>query len=162
MYVCIHLYVYIHLTRSWYQTTRRLQYSLHRCQKLTFRKISVLYLTWTPTPVVCHTDMNASLLPHTDVSVHPITSPPVPVPTLTPTGINIPTCGAGMWLCRPLSPVKERQTREIMQDQSWLPVTWTMLFHLALRSTQLKRTQLSQQYVNCMHYRRGFYMLQIY
>jgi len=114
---------------------------LHRWQKLTFRTISALCLAWTPTPVICHTDMNANLLPHMDLSVHPITSPRVLVPALKPTGINITTCGTGMLLYRPPSPVKERQTRENKQDQSWLPVTWTVLFHLAQRSTQLKMNE---------------------
>jgi hypothetical protein len=81
---------------------------LHRCQNLTCRTMSALYLAWTPTLVVCHTDMNASLLPHMDVSIHPITSPRVSVPALIPRGINITTCGTGMWLYRPPSPVKER------------------------------------------------------
>ena len=79
---------------------------LHCSKNRTSRTMSVLYLAWTPTPVVCHTDMNASLLPRMDVSVHPITSPRVSVPALIPTGINITTCGTGMWLYRLPSPVK--------------------------------------------------------
>ena len=45
---------------------------LHRCQKLTFRKISVPCLARTPTPVLCHTDKNVSPLPGVNTNTSPL------------------------------------------------------------------------------------------
>jgi hypothetical protein len=91
------------------------------------------FVTRTWMPVFCLVDL----------SVHPITSPRVPLSALIPIGININTCSQRTWLYRPPSAVKERQMRDNKQEQSWLPVTRTMLLRLAQLSAQFKNRQQS-------------------